>query len=757
MNGPPGSPETAMPSADTQYGNDTEYSNTASGNARVGAQFGVFHGNFTLYQFSEGTPEEQFAIGLNNLRAGVVQEAQRLISGAYARGFRSSRVLFYYALSVMSGKPVNQIVQADYDKLDHIFQFRFDSPDEYSLGLDIVKDLIFGTIERDFKDLQEPAGSAPEWQATRPASMTAAPGLERLPAQLREDIERHLRSILESLTQDEFDAAEEAEIEAKRFSNGRRRRAILFFLPDPRPPVQRSVSNVNLTRDVLTPLIFAGLSIAVGLVVLFTALVFGGSVQAWLLLPVLLASTGGALWGATEILWLTEQQARAVRRYRNHDFVIPDPWHPSNPNPDVERFSRFLFDSYEQAFRSMAPRNAEARQRWELDTRGIRVTLTNETVLTYGEHDLNAPDQLEWLVFYQVKELRRRWDDDGFREVDRAPKAAASRYLGLYGGGLVCAISALLILVSLLVAEPGRVILGCLLVGAGIRWGQAKAIKAYLDWRCFAWEKAEAVEQYANEQVGYRARLEFLRDRPSDLEMAYWLEYDLRYMKREALKEYGLNSRDLISHLILTEAAPGCWRARVPGGPPRYSEYSVQMFLLTENGVRQLVRELGFLTGHLGSQHRLNFRYDALSSAAVDEVGVRFAGRRRKVVLLRQDHDTEHDQDGSADELVFSQSFRLTLVGGNVSDVLIENYKLWADELGSEDQARLMELAMETSGVRTALHVLEAVAAEGRDWIRQERNRYLKVLHRRSQRANETRAIELPSSPAELEGRQRRP
>jgi hypothetical protein len=215
-----------------------------------------------------------------------------------------------------------------------------------------------------------------------------------------------------------------------------------------------------------------------------------------------------------------------------------------------------------------------------------------------------------------------------------------------------------------------------------------------------------------------RAHDEFqqmLRTKPSDVQMARWLDYDKAFVKAEAMRRCGLSSREVLGQFVLTEAAAGATKARVVHGPPRYSRYAMHIFFMTTKGVREIELEVDTLAGSVHDERRTSFRYDALASARVFEVGVRYAGQRREVL-----GPDEVLPSGDADSLILSKAFRLSLVNGEEITVVAENFEGMADDR-VEDVEQLRSLALDSSGIAGALRVLEAVAGEGAGWTDRER------------------------------------
>jgi hypothetical protein len=60
---------------------------------------------------------------------------------------------------------------------------------------------------------------------------------------------------------------------------------------------------------------------------------------------------------------------------------------------------------------------------------------------------------------------------------------------------------------------------------------------------------------------------------------------------------------------------------------------------------------------------------------------------------------------------------------GKHIDVVVENYDHGFLDRLHENADSLFELALDSSGVRDAWRVLDSVAAEGREWLREERRR----------------------------------
>jgi hypothetical protein len=154
----------------------------------------------------------------------------------------------------------------------------------------------------------------------------------------------------------------------------------------------------------------------------------------------------------------------------------------------------------------------------------------------------------------------------------------------------------------------------------------------------------------------------------------------------QALRHYQLAWRDIIAHAVLQAPAKRYKRARVHHGPWRYSKYDVRLFLITQDGVREVSTELDFEHVEFNGQERNNFRFDAVSSVHVVETS----------------------------EL--SYTLELTLTNGPVQNIRIVDPNDQQPDPG-ENSRTFSRINLDTAGFAHALHILEGIAAEGRNWI----------------------------------------
>ena len=85
---------------------DPQYTNVADGDANVGVQVGVLHGNAYVYQTTPTpTPAEKFQVAKHYLRGGSPREAERRFTElVFEDRMSSAEIAYQWSLSVLSGR-----------------------------------------------------------------------------------------------------------------------------------------------------------------------------------------------------------------------------------------------------------------------------------------------------------------------------------------------------------------------------------------------------------------------------------------------------------------------------------------------------------------------------------------------------------------------------------------------------------------------------------------------------------------------------
>ena len=438
--------------------------------------------------------------------------------------------------------------------------------------------------------------------------MLAIRELDALEAIQRDKIVWHLEMFLKGPIEDHIWIRALQQAEAKRMANGRKDRVWMFFQANPAEP---RVKIPEPVRTTLTDRFWVAVATT-----LFAA---AAGYVGWLLLgsgdwlaPVLYLAgiAGGSIGFAKGLQWRHRVE---LLRAKEEEHQPPRPrlkLAPSGGFADrVDRlFSRY-FDKY-------MPTDTNWKE-WQTGTSGIRRCLRDEIVDIYRETGVRS-EQIAWLIRYRIKDVAQRWADGtlwDYRDELRTPAAtklafAVSLALGMLLGGWAIADA---ILAKPLAAVTAAVILvggGCLSV---LGW-----TRILLERRRFKAEQAESRQRLADGRAALDQWQRRLEPRPSDFQMATWLDCDRKLLMHQTLEHYKLKPSQVIAQAFI-EAPASNRRARVIEGPWRYSRYQLLAFLLTTDGVRQLIAELDFGKGSFHNRQRINYRFDAVAAVQVAE------------------------------------------------------------------------------------------------------------------------------------------
>ncbi|MEU4743498.1 hypothetical protein AB0G02_23960, partial [Actinosynnema sp. NPDC023658] len=305
--------------------------------------------------------------------------------------------------------------------------------------------------------------------------------------------------------------------------------------------------------------------------------------------------------------------------------------------------------------------------------------------------------ELKWLFDWHARRVAKRWPHhDPYGQPE--PTAPGGARLWQAAGVLITVLGLLLLLFP-----AQRVQAVAILVGGW--FALPTLVEVVAAGRAALLPRKEANELFEEEKAEYRRWREELADRPTDSDMARWLALDKAHLKAEALRAGNIAERDLVSHVVINQVAPGARRGLVSHGPPRYTAYLVTVILLTRHGIRASRVYLNFNTGEFKNENWDVFGYDRIASAS-----------------LRVLERTAKKVPGEPSRKVRNREFKLRLLNG--AEIIRINERLdLEDDSEVEDETELERLAAATSGMDSALPVLEAVAHQGPAWIDLERDR----------------------------------
>lgn len=639
--------------------------NVAEGNAHVDVQAGVVHGDINFYRLSTNPdPQEQFAFALKYLDARVRDQARTLIEEAIVGGYDTTEVQFYRLIALLSGRTLRQLAPEELDRLASISASlpHLHDHDEWAAGLKVIIRLL------------APVSAA--------ETDLVVKEIDVLNHRQRDEIYGHLETLLEGAIQDEMWRRSVALAESQRTAEDRFNRVWKFFHPAPAQPRTLPVQPAAIPlRDWLR----AGVGVVLftlAVVQLIVLVVASGTLEP------LLGLLAGLIGLAAFCVGGADRYYRGAR-LRAKEAEIRPPRQRRREAP-AGGFARKVDRLFDRCFGRYVPQGTD-RVYWLKQTAGIRRHLRDEVVELYREQRIEA-DRVAWLVRHLVGVVRSQWERDtltAYRHHLRVPARTKSLHIG---GMAVLAAGSLWAIPALVISAPLSGMVWLLLAAVSAVAAVRSSFRIIAEQRRVVDDQAERDEKDQARWAAYRQWCRKLSDKPSDTEMAAWLESDRKVLVDRAMRQYRLRPSHVIAHTFIEAPAPSCKKARYPQGPWRYSRYRLLLFLLTDDGVRQVNIDLDFETGASGTTQRLNYRFDAVAAVRIEGIAAR------------------------------QQTFELTLFNGEPISIRVsepDNETLQHDE----NAAKIAELSLDAAGLSHTLHVLEGVAAEGKEWVKHRRRR----------------------------------
>ncbi|GAA4947017.1 hypothetical protein [Actinoplanes utahensis] len=626
-----------------------------------GAVAQTIHGGVrnNYYQLPpNATPEEKFEAARRFLRSNNATTARRLLDDVVADDPENATVCFYWLLAFFSRRTYAELTHEERDRAAAELKRISDLPlRQFSGGVDVIRRLF-----------------ASHHSATEEQSATTSirADLDRLRPSVRNAISHHLERMLEGNLKDGLWQRDVDRAQDLREVDGRRQRAWKFFQAEPRAPrispvPEADAGPVHHTVAAVSVLALTGSSALLGRLgaqrhdtVAVAVLVFA------------LVAGGAALYLGAE--WLF----RAGRQYSTTRENLTIRANPLGTRSDG--FAAEVNRMYLEYARRVAPKGTKDRDEWYADCFVPMRRLRNDLAEAYREPEVKA-EEVRWLIRFQVRDLNRRWMNG--ESLRLRPEILTSTRLLTLAAASTCVIGLAWAAQSALRQDPAPAA-GALLVAlaAGAAAGKI-GTHLLAEHKRVATDTADRqrrLQVYQAEHERWRRRL---KDRPTDMEMARWLDCDRRIALDEALQEYQLKWSDIEAYASLEASDDRGRQARVLNGPWRYTHYQVLVFLLTSDGVRQLSVGLDFGKARFYRWERINYCYDAVAAM--------------RVVL----HDDK------------ARTFELSLVNG--TDITVAVTTSGKPRQG-EDPKILEDAAQDATGLRHTMFVLEGVAAEGRRW-----------------------------------------
>ncbi|MET8919615.1 hypothetical protein ABZX40_35280 [Streptomyces sp. NPDC004610] len=636
---------------------------SAAYDSTVGIQAETVHNSSVYIVQPDATPQEQYKVGVKSLQDGIPSRARDVFNDVIARGYDNAEVRFHWVLALLSTRAFHELSREETKQLHHVAAHL----GEYAEGE--WKDALRAVFE--LLRLPSTADGEPDRVLKR---------LRALPPGHRDAIIRHLDLILTGGLKDSLWAENRERAEADRFANDRTQRVWAYFELDPAEPraLPPGQSTAAAAREVL-PLWATLFAATTGILWIFALL--ANPAMAVLELTVALAAVPTAAYFGRQ-WWYQDRWLKTRSRASQAD----------GHATAGDGFTNSVHQAFHHCFSTQVPPGC-APDLWLHQTARIRFDLVGEVAFLYRASRIHV-DQVGWLIRHLTEDALDRYGKGTlFKQRHRSELPMGTRTLCvivLVALGTV--ISALLrtaasgageaYAVLAVLAAAGAVCFGYL---AGRSW-----LEAWGEDHRLATETQAYVEELAARRAAYATWKNFLDGkRPSEQEMESWLTCDKTLLVDEALRHYELTWRDPIAYTILMTPARPYKRGRVRNGPWRYSRYTFRLFLVTQDGMREISTDYDFADARSESERRSNYRFDALSSVQV----------------------AEHAQVGYDLELILTNGPARII---RVKDA--DTHQLAPDENAQE----IAEINRDAAGFVHTFRLLEGIAADGKGWI--ERN-----------------------------------
>ena len=643
--------------------------NTAGNGSSVGVQAETVadshvYVNSTVYQTSANpTAAEKFQTGVRYLLNGVPVTAREWINDALTDGYDTGEVRFFWALAMLSKRSYQDLTRSERDEFARTTD-RLDgyADDEWRRALTVVCDLL-------------------ESLASQKDPDSALTELMNLPEQQRELTERHLEAVLTGSNKDRLWAEIHRKAIRDREKHDRRNRVWAYFQPDPFEARARlPTPKTNTTGYWITTITWTGLCAVAGGYIGWTVLTLA---QPWPILSLVVLLSSMFVAARTGFEW----------RYRTTRLRLKDLEHLGNgiqePRQAPERgFANRIDHDFIHYFTQRVPDTFET-QDWLETTAAIRRTLREEIVEIYRESRIPA-DRVRWLVRFLASEVKRSWETGTERDY-RKPYHTPLSTKALYCISVATAITtAPPVVIAAFPAHPFYIPLAAVLALSGGRSIVTRWLHIATEHRRFEEDQREyerALAKRRQELVRWKAKLEATS--PSEKQMEDWLYCDTMILLGDSLRHYQLPWRDVVAHAFLQAPAISTKKARAKRGPWRYSRYDVRLFLITRDGVREVCGELDFEGISFDKETRRNYRFDAVSSVHVAKTGR------------------------------FGHALDLTLSNGPTRNIHVTEPETTTPDSG-EDPEELAKMNLDAAGFTHTLHILEGIAAEGKQWMNRD-------------------------------------
>lgn len=633
----------------------------------------IIPGNVQLTVGQDASPPAKYRAGVENLESGNPRTARKLIWDAMMSGHVGNEVLFHWLAAMLSGRTVRQFSKEEIDQLRRSRSRYVEAGgDAWTDGVRLMYRLLDSVLL--------PSVATEDERRTAETGMSLlVKQFDNLGEKQRDMVRPHLELFLTGPRQDEIWQRELEIAQSRQHSGGRLGRAWMFFQPIPKKVVLPSPQPELISSADRLAMRAGACLFAVAAVYLGWELVWHGAFLG--LLGYVAALAGAAVAAAADLEWRFLTRRHLLK---DEQFRVPNQSATSSSGDDLGDRVDKLFNRY---FARYALDQVE-RERWATAAAGLRRFRRDEIIAVCRISEIPA-NEVAWLIRYEVRQLKQSWQDGTLHAYHRELVPRSGTVAARLTGMALLVLGGVWALVALRTHLLADVV--ALLSASGAWWCWRRV---NLERRRYAADSEEHSQRQAAIDKEFTRWNEKLEARPKDAEMAAWLGRDRTVLLGGALDHFHLPRSRLIAHAFLEQPGVAARRARIEGGPLRYASYRLLVFLLAEDGVRQVRASLDFMTGTLTERERTSYRYDAIVSVRVLREARR--GQKFEFRLTAGDPVTVQVRDADRDETRQDQ------------------------DAGSTEEAAEAEedTTLDVTSVAALLHILERAVGEGRNWFK---------------------------------------
>jgi hypothetical protein len=612
----------------------------------------------------ERSAEDVYQEGSHYLLRGDAEKARRCISEAMARGYETNEVLFHWLLAMLSGRTLREFSSQERHQLRRMRpRYSIVTGDKWAPGVRILSQLL---------DLAIPDLAADESFISQADLPTLQEELNNLAPDQQDLIRPHLELFLsgqelDALWNEEVQRASEQQLKGRRPD-----RVWMYYQPDPKRVTLPDLPGSQTTSAHRRRMHVSGTLFAI-------AFGFFGAELLWHselggLLAFVVALVGGLAAADANLRRRCANLRHRLERAGSLSSV------PVSDDKELAARVKQLFDRYIDKYEPDTENRKDFKSSF-----AQRLMAERSEIISMCQRSGVSADEVRWLIRHRSCQLLQLWRKDPwrYRQPIERPRAliVSVRRIGL--ALTLCDIYA----VFELRAYP-------LTDAAG---SVAVLLSAWLAWRCwrpvplekerFRAESEQRDRRQEDIEEAYTQWSQRLEDRPSDEEMGAWLAADRVVLLNTALTHFDLRRSRLVVHAFLEERAPWARTGHSEDGQMYAEKYQILVFLLVDEGLRMVRASLDFSSGSFVIRERRDFRYDSIVAMRVTPTR---SGREEF-------------------ELQLTSGSPITLVARGTGPIMARP----PDSTDTADD----ETPLNAASTAGTLHLLEGIAAEGRNWL----------------------------------------